>query len=156
MRISDWSTDVCSIDLRNEWRPANISPGIVLFLNDSDRCLRIGQGGVVMGKLFDRRDGDRHVQRIGEGDAAASRSSAGMHLIRNFWGSYLAITSTEKNTTALRDPSGWIACYYACKAGKFIFSSDARMIFKTGLMPPAVDMGIIGYATYFPQLLLKE
>src|SRR3546814_3992941 len=107
MRISDWSSDVCSSDLaqreagrrgnvlanfgsmkrlsflaainasgglqrqvsavalRNELRPANISPGIVLFLNDSDRCLRIGQGGVVMGKLFDRRGGDRHVQQIG-------------------------------------------------------------------------------------------
>src|SRR3546814_17373838 len=92
-----------------------------------------------MGTLFDRRDGDRHVQRLGEGDAAASRSSAGMHLIRNFWGSYLAITSTEKNTTVLRDPSGGIACYYACKAGTIIFSSDARMIFQTGLMPPAVS-----------------
>src|SRR3546814_3719465 len=104
MRISDWSSDVCSSDLagrrgnvlanfgsmkrlsflaainasgglqrqvsavalRNELRPANISPGIVLFLNDSDRCLRIGQGGVVMGTLFDRRDGDRHVQRLGD------------------------------------------------------------------------------------------
>src|SRR3546814_5974044 len=72
----------------------------------------------LMGTLFDRRDGDRHVQRLGEGDAAASRSSAGMHLIRNFWGSYLAITSTEKNTTVLRDPSGGIACYYACKIGR--------------------------------------
>src|SRR3546814_20567919 len=55
---------VSAVALRNELRPANISPGIVLFLNDSDRCLRIGQGGVVMGTLFDRRDGDRHVQRL--------------------------------------------------------------------------------------------
>src|SRR3546814_20370388 len=109
-----------------------------------------------MGTLFDRRDGDRHVQRLGGGDAAASRSSAGMHLIRNFWGSYLAITSTEKNTTVLRDPSGGIACYYACKAGTIIFSSDARMIFPPGLIPTAVDFGIVGPALYFSQLPLHE
>src|SRR3546814_4850339 len=30
------------------------------------------------------------------------------------------------------------------------------MIFQTGLMPPAVDMGIVGHALYFPQLPLKE
>src|SRR3546814_9883177 len=72
---------VSAVALRNELRPANISPGIVLFLNDSDRCLRIGQGGVVMGTLFDWRDGDSHDQRLGVGDAAASRSSAGMLLL---------------------------------------------------------------------------
>src|SRR3546814_10904823 len=93
---------VSAVALRNELRPANISPGIVLFLNDSDRCLRIGQGGVVLGTLFDRRDGDRHVQRLGDGDAAASRSSAGMHLIRNFWGSYLALTRSEEHTSELQ------------------------------------------------------
>src|SRR3546814_15177724 len=103
-----------------------------------------------MGTLFERRDGDRHVQRLGEGDAAASRSSAGMHLIRNFWGRYLAITSTEKNTTVLRDPSCGIASYYACNAETINFSSDAMMIFQTELVPTAVDLGVVCPGLSFP------
>lgn len=147
---------ISTVAQRNELRPVNIGPGIALFLNDIDRCLHIGEGGAVVGTLFDRRDGDRHVQLLSERDAAFAKSSAGMHFIRSFWGSYLAITSTEKSATVLRDPSGGIACYYARKEGKIIFSSDARMILQTGLIQPAVDMGIVGRALYFPQLPLKE
>src|SRR3546814_17975952 len=65
---------VSAVALRTELRPANISPGIVLFLNDRYRCLRIGQGGAVMGTLFDRPDGDRPVPRPGAGVGAHSRS----------------------------------------------------------------------------------
>src|SRR3546814_12255740 len=89
---------VSAVALRNELRPANISPGIVLFLHDRDRCLRIGLGGVVMGTPSDRRVGARHVKRLGGGDPATPRSSAGMPLPRNSAASYITTSSNATNT----------------------------------------------------------
>src|SRR3546814_1297532 len=71
MRISDWSSDVCSSDLRLRFPSAAVDQGVVgpqlhlagLLLDEGDEADRIGEGVVVEG----------HGDRLGEIGRASCR-----------------------------------------------------------------------------------
>lgn len=90
-----------------------------------------GQRGVVYGQLFDRHDGiapspDKIC--IDQAFADACASSGGVHLIRNYWGSYVAIVldTGSRHWVVIRDCSGMVPCYYSSVSGVTVaFSSIA-------------------------------
>src|SRR3546814_13235489 len=113
MRISDWSSDVCSSDLMPGWRGGELPPQPEWSL-----CPRRGLSGVGArrGGAGDRRDGDRHVAAGGGTRRARPRGdrppSAGREIGRASWrervGQYVLIsvvvgTLKKKNTQELNN-----------------------------------------------------
>src|SRR3546814_12932105 len=78
MRISDWSSDVCSSDLRDEvavcQEAAAIGEGEAAGLCDQVNCPRVDvlrRGGFQRGEV----EGFQQLQNLQDGDAARSRRS---------------------------------------------------------------------------------
>src|SRR3546814_3961790 len=92
MRISDWSSDVCSSDLEVNRNP-------------------IGDG-VTIGKIF-RKKGSNPKSPSGMRQNARSSEE----LISNFWGSYVHVADGPTGVVILRDPSGGLPCYQVAGTG---------------------------------------
>ena len=93
----------------------------VFALPPTDPSLRSyvlpGEAGVVLGKLFSADLSKPHLDSVEPIDERASREivrSGGQHLVRNFWGGYVALLADRQARCgyAIRDCSGKIPCYY--------------------------------------------
>lgn len=84
---------------------------------------------IVIGTLF---VGGAHGPRdtLPAGAVAAITGSSGEHLVRSYWGDYLAILHREKSATLVRGPFGALPClHHACGAGR-IAASDIDTLRK--------------------------
>ena len=93
----------------------------VFALAPSDQSLRPyvlpGETGVVLGKLFSADLAAANLDSVEQIDERAARemvATAGQHLIRNYWGGYVAVLADPlaRCGYAIRDCSGKIPCYY--------------------------------------------
>jgi len=73
-----------------------------------------GKTGVVLGRLFTMDLSNPHLAPGGGIDEGEIARTAGEHLIRNFWGGYVAFLRNQETRSAyvIRDCSGTIPCYY--------------------------------------------
>jgi asparagine synthase (glutamine-hydrolysing) len=104
------------------WENLLTTDGISVFaLPPTDPSLRSyvlpAQAGVVLGKLFSADLGKADldcIEQIDEGAAREILRTGGRHLVRNFWGGYVALLADSQARCgyALRDCSGKIPCYY--------------------------------------------
>lgn len=117
------------------WSVALDTPGLVVFYmrsNGSSCDVRPlpNQSGTVLGAVFDKPEHDspqRELvrERLSEGDANKIVSSHGEHLIRQFWGRYVAFVKdpTSGLVWVLRDPLGGLACFH-------IAAGNAHIVFS--------------------------
>jgi asparagine synthase (glutamine-hydrolysing) len=76
-----------------------------------------GPTGVVLGKLFSAHLARPHldpIEQIDEHTSVEILRSGGQHLVRHFWGGYVAllVDPRERSGYAIRDCSGKIPCYH--------------------------------------------
>ena len=108
------------------------SSHVAVFVNSSCPLIRIDETGCILGSLFDRRAPAQRLMTLGRSESQSIRSSAGMALLSNFWGGFVAAIETEDCVTILRDPSGTSPCYYSKAEGCCIFASDAELLVEAG------------------------
>ncbi len=104
------------------WENLVTTDGISVFaLPPADPSLRSyvlpGRAGVVLCKLFSADLAKENLDCIEQIDAGATREmlqTGGRHLVRNFWGGYVALLADSQARCgyALRDCSGKLPCYY--------------------------------------------
>lgn len=129
-------------DARQALRPPGMSDrlgsdALILFMPDDTPPLLSDGIGAVVGTLFDCSS-----TRIVAADTARFRhwrATGGAALLERYWGSYLALLPGDDGVTALRDPSGGVACYHATTALGVVLASDAALIATTDLIAPTID-----------------
>lgn len=85
--------------------------------------------GVVIGSLYRRTIGDsaaRPAEHLDDMETRHIVTSGGRHLVRNYWGTYVAIVYDRKHRacSVMRDPTGNLACFHANVGNFHVFFSD--------------------------------
>ena len=116
------------------------STATVLVEQRSDALLLEDEGGCVIGTVYDGGS----VARTTELDAAHRgqiSGSRGASLLKSHWGGYVALVcgGQDGTTDVIRDPSGFLPCYYAHAGDITLISSDVSLLFATGLLTPELD-----------------
>lgn len=101
--------------------------------------------GFVVGTLFRREGGHGSVQKVGSPDDDPSSDPVG-DLLSRYWGGYVAYLTNPAGTTftILRDPSGFLPCYYVRQNGIVVVASDIELLIRSGFLRPQVDWAAIG------------
>lgn len=130
--------------------------GLRLFATDDLPLRPITNGdGFVLGHLFDA-----------SGILAPEPVECGLspcdaeRLVRQSWGSYVALSRQGPRLAALRDPSGALACYYAEADGALYLTSVPHVLIDCGLMPleldwPAIGNELAGHRTRGPSTAIR-
>jgi asparagine synthase (glutamine-hydrolysing) len=143
------------------WENLLTSDGISVFAAPpTDPTLRpyvLPQGmGVVLGKLFSAdlsKPSLAAIEKIDEHAAREAVRTGGQHLVRNFWGGYVALL-TDRDTRcgyALRDCSGKIPCYYRRFRDVTIVFADVNDLTPLELPAPAVNWEYLAAFIYSSQ-----
>lgn len=61
------------------------------------------------------------------------------HLLRSYWGGYVAVEARQGGLEILRDPSGALGCYRAQAEGMLLFASDLNLLLAGGAIVPGID-----------------
>ena len=96
----------------------------------ADVHLLANHSGAILGQLF-RRSGLQHsgrapVAQLPESESTSILQSNGRHLVKEYWGSYVAIVydSQAATSSVMRDPTANVACYHAKWDAIDVFFSD--------------------------------
>jgi asparagine synthase (glutamine-hydrolysing) len=143
------------------WENRLTTDGISVFaLPPTDPVLRSyvlpGGAGVVLGKLFSADLSKASLDSIGQIDEHASKeivATAGQHLVRNFWGGYVALLGDRQNRCgyALRDCSGKVPCYTTRFRDVTIVFADINDLAPLGLPAPTVNWEYLAAFIYSSQ-----
>ena len=95
-------------------------------------------GGFVLGHVFD-------VSGTPAAEPVRSDLSRGgaERLVRQVWGSYVAVAWQGHRLAALRDPSGGLACYHAEADGAVYLTSVPHLLIDCGLIPVELDWPVL-------------
>lgn len=133
------------------------TPELVLLASFLEDLIVVNDGiGLIVGKLFSRHGPPEQIRGLNNGDTRSATFSAGRHLVKNFWGSYVAAFKSASGLSVLRDPSGGLPCYYAQGDLGTAFASDFKLLEAGGLVVPIVDWEVVGRALYLPHLPFEE
>lgn len=130
-------------ELAGRWQTAIERPGLQVHYAGAraqsiwPTMLPNGEG-VVLGTLFERNQPPsklRDSARLAPSEGAAIISSAGGHLINNYWGRYVAFVTSPDGSNAwiLRDPAAGLPCYFATIQGVLLFFSWTEDALAVGL-----------------------
>lgn len=100
-----------------------------------------GGKGLVIGDLFERSGKRAAANPDIELSPAGARK-----MIKDFWGSYVAIAADRDRKHVVRDPSGGLACYHLELDGLHLFTSIPHLPFDCGLMRAEIDWAEIARA----------
>ena len=119
--------------------------GVELFANEIMTDIRhLSASAVAYGKLFDRD--------VVTADAVPESASSGIDFLnRTTWGAYVAISTNGPTEIGIvRDPSGFIPCYYTPIPGGVALSSSATLLVQSGCLTPKIDWDILADELSFP------
>lgn len=98
-------------------------PGKILAVAHGTPALALGNNGFVIGALF--VPGVRHaLETLAQGAAATILGSVGEHLIRAYWGDYVAVLPRGEDVALVRAPFGALPCLNIAAGGGQIAASD--------------------------------
>ncbi|WOF45063.1 hypothetical protein KNJ79_09405 [Sphingopyxis indica] len=125
---------------QSEVEICEVSPGIFLLVNDPTSVhILPEQCGVIIGTLFHRYGPPEAVHSLGSADSSAIVATGGELLLQRFWGSYVAIFSTNRGLMVLRDPSGTMPCHYIIRQDMVVLGSDPELLLNIASLRPEVD-----------------
>jgi asparagine synthase (glutamine-hydrolysing) len=143
------------------WENLLTTDGISVFaLSPTDPSLRSyvlpAQAGVVLGKLFSTDLAKADLDCIDQIDEGATREilrTGGRHLVRNFWGGYIALLADNQSRCgyALRDCSGKIPCYYRRFRNVTIVFADVGDLAALELPAPTINWEYLAAFIYSSQ-----
>lgn len=120
---------------------------LVALVNRDCGCLSVGDAGCVVGTLFRRHGPAEAISELTPAEATAVASSAGLMLLKAFWGGYVAAVDDGNSVRVLRDPSAALSCYHAGRDGLTIFASDAEILASAGI-DLEIDFAAVGRQLY--------
>jgi len=129
------------------------SPELVVFTSPESPLVRLEEDrGLVVGRLYRRRDASEPVRSLGLSASRHAAWSSGRSLISDFWGSYVAFLRDDRHVAVLRDPSARVPAYY-CEAGEVcLYFSDEALGREGGMAGTAVDEEFLRQWLSFPYL----
>ncbi len=143
------------------WENLLATEGISVFaLPPTDPALQPyvlpGGRGVVLGKLF---PGDLSkasldaVSQLDEHTSHAILATSGQHLVRHFWGGYVALMTDRQRECgyALRDCSGKVPCYHTRSRNVTIVFADINDLAPLELSPPTINWQYLAAFIYSSQ-----
>jgi asparagine synthase (glutamine-hydrolysing) len=143
------------------WENLLTTDGVSVFaLPPADPALRpyvlAREAGVVLGKLFSADLAKPEVdcvEQIDERTAQEIVRTRGRHLMRNFWGGYVALLADRgaRCGYALRDCSGKIPCYYRRFGDVTIVFADVNDLAALELPAPRVNWEYLAGFIYSSQ-----
>jgi asparagine synthase (glutamine-hydrolysing) len=143
------------------WENLLTTDGVSVFaLPPADPALRpyvlAGEAGVVLGKLFSADLAKPEVDCVEQIDERAAQEivrTGGRHLMRNFWGGYVALLADRgaRCGYALRDCSGKIPCYYRQFRHVTIVFADLNDLAALELPAPTVNWEYLAGFIYSSQ-----
>src|SRR6185437_13397109 len=143
------------------WENLLRTEGVSVFaLPPTDPMLRSyllpAEAGVVLGKLFSSDLSKPQLDPVEQIDAVAAREilrTGGGHLIRNFWGGYVAVLADRNARCAfvLRDCSGKIPCYFTSSGEVTIAFADSGDLAPLELPAPTVNWQYLAAFIYSSQ-----
>jgi asparagine synthase (glutamine-hydrolysing) len=143
------------------WENLLKANGVSVFaLPSTDPGLRAyvlpGETGVVLGKLFPAdlsKASLDHIEQFDERTVQEVVRTGGQHLVRNFWGGYVAILADHQARLgyALRDCSGKIPCYYTRFRDVTVVFADLNDLAPLELPAPTVNWRYLAAFIYSSQ-----
>lgn len=125
---------------------ATSSPRARVLASESLPVISLAEGrGAIIGEIFPRVGALRKVDRL---DAATSRQlieTGGGHLMKEYWGEYVAIFFGDGEHHILREPSGALSCYALRHKGIDIILSDIEIGAALGLIGGEIDWPVLGH-----------
>lgn len=105
-------------------------------------CLALDGGrGVVLGKLFDHSFAE--VTKLEAAKQHEILNTAGSHLVRSLWGTYIAVLSIDQQTMVVRSPSSDGSCNFAETQFGTIVASDPQLLLALDGRRPSIDFEAI-------------
>jgi asparagine synthase (glutamine-hydrolysing) len=147
------------------WEHTLSTDGLSVFtLPPADPGLRSyvlpGNTGVVLGRLFAADLSHPHLppEQIDECATRQIVRTGGQHLIRSFWGGYVALLrDAERNcASAIRECSGKIPCYYTRSGGITIAFADVADIASLELPAFTANWQYLAAFIYSSQLQVRR
>jgi len=116
--------------------------------------------GVVLGKLFSAnlsRGAFASIEQIDTPAALEIVRTGGQHLVRNFWGGYVAVLADRRARCAyaIRDCSGKIPCYYRSFRDVTIVFADVNDLRPLELPEPSVNLKYLAAFIYSSQSQIR-
>lgn len=117
-------------------------------------------GGVVLGRLFPQNPSARHLapgEQLNAATAHEILKTAGQHLVRNFWGGYIALLkdSGHRRSYAIRDGSGKLPCYYTRFHNVTILFADVADLAPLQLPPFNINWDYLAAFIYSSQMQVR-
>ena len=110
-----------------------------LLVAEHDHLIDLGSGGFVIGYLFDSSSGKRLRQLPPELVHNADPMELAAWLVRECWGSYVALFHGRGGLLVLPDPSGLLPCFAMSDCQQVLFTSDLGMISQSTGRHPLVS-----------------
>jgi asparagine synthase (glutamine-hydrolysing) len=134
-----WPQFIAGLAERTGLNVALLLPQIAALINEDCTCLRIGEGGCVVGTLFHPHGPAEPIGCLDPAESAAIISSQGDALLRGYWGGYVAAIATSGSVRVLRDPSATFPCYFTGGPECIALAADAELLVNSGLASAEID-----------------
>jgi len=148
------------------WENLLTTEGVIVFAQPrTDPATRSytlpEQSGIVLGQLFSADLSKASLDSTDRIDERAAREivkTGGRHLIRNYWGAYVAVLADRRAECAyvIRDCSGKFPCYYRRVGDVTIVFSDTNDLTPLELPQPTVDWSYLAAFIYSSQLQVRR
>lgn len=96
-------------------------------------------GTAVLGTLFHRHGPGEPIAVLDSALAQAIREGRTSLLLERYWGAYLAVSRTRQGFSVLRDPSGFMPCYYLTVGPTLAVTSSVPAFVRAGLLRPRLS-----------------
>ncbi|WP_158013977.1 asparagine synthase-related protein [Sphingomonas sanxanigenens] len=118
----------------------DIVPGLCLDISDPRALIALpAQKGFIIGTLFHRYGPPERVEQLEPKEIEAICRSKGEHLLRRYWGRYVAVIRSENALSVIRDPSGAMPCYHTSHRRELVLASAPSLFSAAGLPSLSVD-----------------
>ena len=125
---------------RDGFRKTDLQSAFV-FTHACD-CLALDEGnGVVIGKLFDHTFVE--ITGLEASKQHEILATAGIDLVRSFWGTYVAVLSVGQQTFVVRSPSSDVSCNVTSSPFGTIVGSDPQLLLGVAGRRPTIDLRAI-------------
>lgn len=137
-------TDLAELARNTELGIALVTPSLAVLASDHFRILDLGHDqGAILGRLFQLHGPPKPIQSLSTDEARPICADGGDHLLRTYWGGYVAALRWGCDIRVIRDPSGALPCYRYTANGVTWLASDIDLLCEIGSYLPELDWPVV-------------
>lgn len=129
------------------------SDQLLLLCDDEEGVLRAPDArGAIVGTLFRRGPPSTRLRSFPSTGGAFNADYIQTDLLGGHWGGFIAFLSQSPSGgyRVLRDPSGFMPCYYSRGADHVILSSDIDLLIAVDRRPARLNWDYLGFCLCYP------